>query len=348
MTRETKLKKYTRQLHSGNCDIAKLTNQYLEDTVNLLKRKLKRSNISKEEYESRLIEITNLRNEISDLQDKIKILREEINTLKDENRELRKENGELHCELNVLCNNFDLVQISEKKDNGELIQRKNQERINSNQRIRRILEAYKKKYESVNEDTIEAGPSKIAEIIDDEEMEVETKQTWKDLEIAEILVEIAVNLSPKDLFLSFSIVDKMIFNTIKCHTENNQNFWRTRRELGENLIPEMALAIDSVDFCQLQWYYLHPSLRNRPDASHILFFLRKDVDRTLKQYDQVPDDVKLEWLEVKSKSIQEFQKEVLKYKHPIITDQNIESILLRSRFYIPICYSLQDNLNSIH
>ena len=83
MTRETKLKKYTRQLRSGNCDIAKLTNQYLEDTVNLLKRKLKRSNISKEEYESRLIEITNLRNEISDLQDKIKILREEINTLKE-------------------------------------------------------------------------------------------------------------------------------------------------------------------------------------------------------------------------------------------------------------------------
>ncbi|CAG8750689.1 97_t:CDS:1, partial [Cetraspora pellucida] len=66
------------------------------------------------------------------------------------------------------------------------------------------------------------------------------------------------------------------------------------RELEEGLISEMALAIDSIDFCQLQWCYLHSSFQNRLDAFHILFFLQKDINRTFKQYDQIPVNIKLE------------------------------------------------------
>ncbi|CAG8769380.1 9844_t:CDS:2, partial [Dentiscutata erythropus] len=47
--------------------------------------------------------------------------------------------------------------------------------------------------------TIEAGPSKIVKIIEDEDLIIETKSTFVKLEIPEILAGIANNLSPRDI-----------------------------------------------------------------------------------------------------------------------------------------------------
>lgn len=75
MGRETKLNKYIRHFRSERFDITcitKVTDQYLNDTIGLLDRRLKKSQISQEQYHSRITEIENIRNEITNFQEGIK------------------------------------------------------------------------------------------------------------------------------------------------------------------------------------------------------------------------------------------------------------------------------------
>ncbi|CAG8789566.1 13434_t:CDS:2, partial [Gigaspora rosea] len=116
-----------------------------------------------------------------DLQIKVKNLQNELN-------ELKKENNYLHSERNAL------------------------------KEIRKIIVAYKSKYES---DATEANPSQIFEIIEDDE----TKSTFEKLEIPEILAEIANNLSPRSI-LNFLLVNKSIYQKMHGHFKEYQNFWR--------------------------------------------------------------------------------------------------------------------------
>ncbi|RIB06880.1 hypothetical protein C2G38_2147838 [Gigaspora rosea] len=223
MTRETKLKKFTRQLRSGNCDIAKVTNQYLEDTVKLLCHKLRQKEISENDHSIRIKEIENLKNEINQLQIQIKNLQNELNSLKDENRKLRQENSNLHNTLIGICNNFGLIQINNgNKNSNKQIQEKNQVVINLNRRIRKILEEYKQKYER-DSNIVVAGLSKITKII---EMKINEKKEWEKIEIPEILAEIGFYLDLKSL-LAFSLVDKTTNRFIVSHININQTFWQT-------------------------------------------------------------------------------------------------------------------------
>ncbi|CAG8684918.1 6983_t:CDS:2 [Racocetra fulgida] len=346
MTRETKLKKFTRQLRSGKCDIANVTNQYLEDTVKLLCRKLRRNEISKNEHSIRIKEIENLKNEINRLQIQIKNLQDELNSLKDENRKLRQENSNLQDELNSLhdtdenrklrqensnlhdtliglCNNFGLIQINDGNENSKQIQEKNQEVINLHRRIRKILEEYKQKYERDS-----TGSSKITEIIE-MEMEITQKKEWEKIEITEILAEIGFHLDPKSL-LAFSL-EKSYFNDFE----------------GNDPIKNLFMVIHSVDCYQLVGYYMDPSIRHSDFASHLLFFLRKDVDNALSEYKMLPKNLRSEWIEKKSNFVQEYQISLLKMKHPLITDENIQVILGNATFHFQDDYNLQDNLDYI-
>ncbi|RIB01891.1 hypothetical protein C2G38_2050500 [Gigaspora rosea] len=433
MTRETKLKKFTRQLRSGKCDIANVTNQYLEDTVKLLCRKLRRNEISKNEHSIRIKEIENLKNEINQLQIQIKNLQDELNSLKDENRKLRQENSNLQDELNSLhdtdenrklrqensnlhdtliglCNNFGLIQINDGNENSKQIQEKNQEVINLHRRIRKILEEYKQKYER-DSNIVVAGSSKITEIIE-MEMEITQKKEWEKIEIPKILAELGFHLDPKSL-LAFSLVDKTTNQFIVSHINTKQNFWRTyyncnfpsyltkkelyflnemyktcqycgnllndlvkifelrikicrqcivsafisRKELeeksyfndfeGNDPIKNLFMVIHSVDCYQLVGYNMDPSIRHSDFASHLLFFLRKDVDNALSEYNMLPKNLRSEWIEKKSNFVQEYQISLLKMKHPLITDENIQVILGNATFHFQDDYNLQDNLDYI-
>ncbi|CAG8508873.1 25842_t:CDS:2 [Gigaspora rosea] len=405
MTRETKLKKFTRQLRSGNCDIAKVTNQYLEDTVKLLCRRLRRKEISENDHSIRIKEIENLKNETNQLQIQIKNLQDELNSLKDENRKLRQEHSNLHDTLIGICNNFGLIQINDGNENSnKQIQEKNQVVINLHRRIRKILEEYKQKYEQDS-----TGSSKITEII---EMEINEKKEWEKIEIPEILAEIGFHLDLKSL-LAFSLVDKTTNQFIVSHIKNNQTFWRTyyncnfpsyltkeelyflnemyktcqycgnllndpvkifelrikicrqcivsafisRKELEEenyfndfeenDPIKNLFMVIHSIDCYQLVGYYMDPSIRHSDFASHLLFFLRKDVDNALSEYKMLSKNLRSEWIEKKSNFVQEYQTRLLKMKHPLITDENIQDVLGNATFYFQDNYSLQDNLANI-
>ncbi|CAG8589129.1 6913_t:CDS:2, partial [Dentiscutata heterogama] len=175
MPREALIKNLERQLSSGKCDLGKVAIQYLTETEKLLSRQLK--------Y----------------LQIKVKNLQDELN-------ELKKENNYLRNEMNQLSHNFSLIQLNENKKGGELINRKEHERKNALKKIQEIIDAYKRKYE---QHTIEAGPSKIIEIIEDEDLIIETKSTFVKLEIPEILAEIANNLFPRDI-LNFLLVNRSV------------------------------------------------------------------------------------------------------------------------------------------
>ncbi|CAG8797518.1 15001_t:CDS:2, partial [Racocetra persica] len=54
-----------------------------------------------------------------------------------------------------------------------------------------------------------------------------------------------------------------------------------------------------------------------------------------------------EWIEKKSNSVQEYQTEILKMKHPSITNENIQNVLENATFYFLDDYNLQDNLVNI-
>ncbi|CAG8637099.1 9132_t:CDS:2 [Cetraspora pellucida] len=298
MTRENKLKKYSRKLCSGQCDIAQFTIQYLEETVKLLNRKLKQNDITKREYNSRIIEIEKLQTEINDLRSLVKELKDEVNTLKEENRKLRQENSKLHDTLSVLCNNFGLIQITDENENSKQIQVKNQEVINLNGRIRKILEEYRQKYER-DSNTVEAGPSKITKL-----------SRWR--------------LFRKEL-------EEKFFNDLE---ENDP-------------IKNLVMAIHSVDCYQLVGYYMHPSIHHSKLSTHLLFFLRKDIDTALSEYNMLPKSLQSEWIEKKLNSVQEYQTEILKMKHPSITNENIQNVLENATFYFPENYNLQDNLVNI-
>ncbi|CAG8761135.1 19539_t:CDS:2, partial [Racocetra persica] len=106
-------------------------------------------------------------------------------------------------------------------------------------------------------------------------------------------------------------------------------------------------AINTVDFQQLQGSYLHFDFRNHPDLSHLLFYFKKDVESFVKEFNQIPNNLINGWLEEKSCIVHEYQKNVLKLKHPLINDQNIEMMLSRAAFHVPLEYRLRDNLNTI-
>ncbi|CAG8718149.1 28482_t:CDS:2, partial [Dentiscutata erythropus] len=71
------------------------------------------------------------------------------------------------------------------------------------------------------------------------------------------------------------------------------------------------------------------------------------VESFVKEFNQIPNNLINGWLEEKSCIVHEYQKNVLKLKHPLINDQNMEMMLSRAAFHVPLEYRLRDNLNTI-
>ncbi|KAF0481167.1 hypothetical protein F8M41_023613 [Gigaspora margarita] len=259
MTRESLLQKAECQLSSN--DIVKAALTYLKATEGLLSCQRQRNEISKEDYQFRTEEIKYFRNTIESLITEVKNLKDEINKLKNENQGLqdeinkfRNENQGLHEAMNNLSQNFSSIHLNE------------------------------------NKDTIDAGLSKIVEIIEikaDPSMIIDKKSTFDILIIPEILAEITNNLSPGDINI-FRFITRFIF-------------------------------------------------------------LEKDIEMFVKELKQIKDDnLAYRWLQEKENIVNQFQKNVLKKRHTLINDSNMEMMLNRNRFYIPSEYHLCDNLNSIH
>ncbi|CAG8786804.1 4356_t:CDS:2, partial [Racocetra persica] len=87
--------------------------------------------------------IDKLQDKIDELQDKNNVLEKNKKESKQENKKLSQENSKLHDLLSV----------------------KNQEVINLKKKIMNIVEEYYQKYDQ-DSNTVEARPSKIAEIIE--------------------------------------------------------------------------------------------------------------------------------------------------------------------------------------
>ncbi|CAG8739981.1 12641_t:CDS:2 [Cetraspora pellucida] len=218
MPRVSLLEKAKHQLLSNEIVEGALT--YLKATEGLLVRQLRRKDISEEDYKFRTNEITYFKNTIEQLNFKAKNLQNEINKLRKENKDLKKENKDLHEEMNNLSRNFGLIHL----DENELLGRKKQEKINALHEIRKVFDLYKNKYKL---DTIDAGPSKIVEIIEIEAgpSMIETKLEFEKFLIPEILSEIILSLSPSDISTLLR-VSRSIKTLIEVHFEESQNFWR--------------------------------------------------------------------------------------------------------------------------
>lgn len=106
-----------------------------------------------------------------------------------------------------------------------------------------------------------------------------------------------------------------------------------------NYSNDFYLAVHSVDFYQLKRYYLHPDYRNSRIASHLLYFFKKDVESAANNYNN------MEWINENKELVKDFQKQVLKLKHPVITDDNMDNILSKSPYYLQNNYNLSDNLH---
>ncbi|CAG8684177.1 19433_t:CDS:1 [Dentiscutata erythropus] len=135
MPREALIKKLDSQLSSGNCDISKVTIQYLTETEKLLFRQLRRKEITEKDYNFQTTEIKCIKNTIEDLQSKVKNLQDELNKMKNEN-------NYLCSEMDQLSRNLSLIQLNE--NNGELIKKNIHDKRNALKKIREIIDAYKK------------------------------------------------------------------------------------------------------------------------------------------------------------------------------------------------------------
>ncbi|CAG8494786.1 2628_t:CDS:2 [Racocetra fulgida] len=345
MTRKSEFK---RHLRSNNLNIEKATISFLDRHVKYLQRKLKRSDISFNEYKSRL-------DEIEELKKKARLLNDKITSLGNENRMLRNENTDLRS---VIYYGYRMA-VTTRVDGGLL---------DFFQRMKRLFDTYRDKYE------IDSSSLRISEIIYD-------VKPWKDLiSNDEILSEICSYLSPEDLFFSLMQVEKLLYK--KLWLDSTQTMWRVSQqqqpnhnhscpihvtkqqycflnfickkcqicnqhvddfalilelkikicrycrepdhltlEQENNFPSELISTLHSVDYAQLEGSYLDYSVRELSAASHLVFYLKREVEDTFNEYLGVPANKKQEWLNKWSKVIREYYNDVLKIKHPTITDQ---------------------------
>ncbi|CAG8470619.1 20634_t:CDS:2 [Gigaspora rosea] len=245
------------------------------------------------------------------------------------------------------------------ENKGVLLGIKKQKMINALKEIRKQLDLYKNKYKP---DTIDAGPSKIVEIIEIEagpSIIVNTKSSFEILLVPEILAEIANNLHPRNilnfllkLLLKFpelsELEARVLYEYKKCLYCNKEFIDPLPDDVNPIHKEAIIKAIYSVDFMQLQGSYLSFNFRYDSTLSHVLFFLKKDIEMLAKKLYQIQDDnLAYNWLQEKENIVHQYQKNVLKAKHTLINDNNMEMMLNRATFYIPSEYSLSDNLTSI-
>ncbi|CAG8460850.1 18251_t:CDS:2 [Cetraspora pellucida] len=96
----------------------------------------------------------------------------------------------------------------------------------------------------------------------------------------------------------------------------------SRLTLEESKFPtELLSAMHSVDYQQLQGSYLDHSVRELSVASHLVFYLKKEVESTENEYLRVPENEKQEWLKKRTTIVREYYNNILKIKHPTIEDQ---------------------------
>ncbi|CAG8851009.1 24142_t:CDS:1, partial [Gigaspora margarita] len=109
-----------------------------------------------------------------------------------------------------------------------------------------------------------------------------------------------------------------------------------------NFLTELFLTMHSVDFQQLQGGYLGHSEREFSGTSHLVFYLKRDIENTFKKYLKVPENEKQEWLNKRIIIAQEYYNNILKIKYSAIEDQYLLSyqqlqhqLTCQTSFYIP-------------
>ncbi|CAG8563320.1 23307_t:CDS:2 [Racocetra persica] len=124
---------------------------------------------------------------------------------------------------------------------------------------------------------------------------------------------------------------------------SNEEFEKTYFPVDSRLTDKRAIikaVYYSVDFMQLKGSYLSFDLQYDSMLSHVLFFYRKDIDKFAKELKQIPNDNLVNWLQERENIVHQYQKNILKAKHPLLNDKNIELMLSRASFCIPSKFSL--------
>ncbi|CAG8529266.1 13409_t:CDS:2 [Dentiscutata erythropus] len=91
----------------------------------------------------------------------------------------------------------------------------------------------------------------------------------------------------------------------------SQLFWKFSRQQQPNQDHE----------CPLQGSYLNHSVRELSVVSHLVFYLKKEVESTENEYLRVPENEKQKWLKKRTTIVREYYNNILKIKHPTIEDQ---------------------------
>ncbi|CAG8480642.1 1066_t:CDS:2 [Racocetra persica] len=171
-----------------------------------------------------------------------------------------------------------------------------------------------------NENTdLHSSSLRISEIIDD-------VNPWKDLiSNDEILLKICLYLSSEDLFFSLMQVEKLLYK--KLWLDGTQTMWKfdlyshLTLEQENNFLSKLISTLHSVDYTQLEGSYLDYSVCELSAVSHLVFYFKRKVEDIFNEYLRIPANEKQEWLNKRSKVVREYYNDVLKIKHPTITDQ---------------------------
>ncbi|CAG8621790.1 15105_t:CDS:2, partial [Dentiscutata erythropus] len=105
---------------------------------------------------------------------------------------------------------------------------------------------------------------------------------------------------------------------------------------------ELIPALYLVDYEQLNGNYLDYSVRELKAVSYVIFYLKIEVTKTYEEYYRVSYNKKQEWLNNRTNVVQEYYNDILKIKHPSITNQYLisapqtsDSLTRQNSFLIP-------------
>ncbi|CAG8694201.1 9137_t:CDS:2 [Dentiscutata heterogama] len=312
----TRTAEYKRHLRSNTFDIEKASIIFLEGHVKYLQRKYRRQEIKINELESRLKDLEKLKEDV-------RKLKNQIDSLLNVNEVLRNKSADLSS---VIDYGFNLIANSVKNAELTIFFRK----------IKKLFETYKNKYnENQNE-------YEIAEIC--------LYLTPKDLFSLTQVKKLLFGKLQDEYYWKISRQQQPNYNH-KCpiHITEQQycflNFMCQRCQFcrhsdfslilelktkicsdrfeieEENRIPsELFPAFHLVDDAQLDGRYLDYSVHEFSVSSSLVHYLKSEVYDTFDEYLKIPQNEKQEWLNKKSRVVNEYYNDVLRIKHPNITN----------------------------
>ncbi|CAG8720346.1 3352_t:CDS:2, partial [Racocetra fulgida] len=277
----TRKSEFKRHLRSNNLNVKKATISFLDGHVKYFQRKFKCSDISYIEYKSRL-------DEIEELKIKARLLNDKITSLGNENGMLRNENTDLHSSLLRISEIIDDVKPWKDLISNDVILEEICLYLSPEDLFFSLMQVEKLLYKKLWLDGTQTmwRVSRQQQPNHNHSCPIHmTEQQYCFLNFICKTYQIC-NQHVDD----FALILELKIKICKHCREPD----RLTLEQENNFPSELISTLHSVDYAQLEGRYLDYSVRELLAVSHLVFYLKREVEDTFNEYIGVPANEKQE------------------------------------------------------